>query len=704
MKNRISVLRMYPIKLCFTILIFVTGVFHAVAQEQSLSGGEVEGLVHWTENGMVVFVSNAALSSEHPQQGRVEAIVLRRTGESGEFKEITRMGSAESADEFVERAGEQLTDTLMSSTGSENEEQLWEYVKANPQVDAYGFLGFEPEFWRAMGTAYFDTETSDFEDGEKIEYEIRYVMADESVSENTIRGSAIVGEEPDILKPIVFDRIERENVVGGKWASPISGSEDALFANVYRQDDLEGDFRKLDDKVMARRTEDSLLVYQWQEDVEPEHTYRYMVEPIDIVGNPGPMSDTLTVISVDFEKLPLIKNVSAVDTTSGIHLSWDPVPNKSYITGVEIRRSRNSATDYIIMDTLSVRQTEYLDTRLVPNIPYYYEFRVVTVRDRTEQPSGVASASFRNNSLPPSPPNNLRAEQEENGIRLSWDANPEADMFGYYVYRGTSRYDSMAVISKAIKDSTTFFDDSEELNGRTNYVYAVKSINVSELQSELSESVVIRPDRTVRPPAPVGISGYAEQNRVRLSWQDVKERDGAVDGYFVYRGREPVTERTEAIGGSETAEINGYEQMNEELLTANAFDDPSVSPGETYYYAVTTVDVYGEESLLSNSSSFTTATSALLPPSQLSARSISDGVEIRWNSTLQNGATGYRVYRRTRGSERAEPVTTLGAGTTRFLDENVQTGDFYWYSVSILGESDESERSEEKAVRIDTNP
>jgi fibronectin type 3 domain-containing protein len=614
------------------------------------------------------------------------------------------MSRASSADEFVERAGEQLTDTLMSDTGSENEEQLWEYVKANPQVDAYGFLGFEPEFWRAMGTAYFDTETSDFEDGEKIEYEIRYVMADGSVSENSIRGFAVVGEEPDILKPIVFDRIERENVVGGKWASPISGSEDALFANVYRQDDLEGDFRKLDDKVMARRTEDSLLVYQWQEDVEPEHTYRYMVEPVDIVGNPGPMSDTLTVISVDFEKLPLIKNVSAVDTTSGIHLSWDPVPNKSYITGVEIRRSRNSATDYIIMDTLSVRQTEYLDTRLVPNIPYYYEFRVVTVRDRTEQPSGVASASFRNNSLPPSPPNNLQAEQEGDGIRLSWDANPEPDMFGYYVYRGTSRYDSMAVISKAIKDSTTFFDNSEELNGRTNYVYAVKSMNVSELQSELSETVVIRPDRTVRPPAPVGISGYAEQNRVRLSWQDVRERDSAVEGYLVYRGNEPITNRTETESGSVTAEKNGYEKLSGEMVTANAFDDPSVSPGETYYYAVTSVDVYGEESLLSNVSAFSTASTDLLPPSQVSARNVGEGVEIRWNSTMQNGASGYKVYRRARGSDVAESVATLGTGTTQYLDEDVQPGDFYWYSVSILGESAESERSEEKSVRIDANP
>jgi fibronectin type 3 domain-containing protein len=277
-------------------------------------------------------------------------------------------------------------------------------------------------------------------------------------------------------------------------------------------------------------------------------------------------------------------------------------------------------------------------------------------------------------------------------------------MFGYYVYRGTSRYDSMAVISKAIRDTTTFFDDSEELNGRSNYIYAVKSVNVSELQSELSNQVVIRPNRVVRPPAPVGIEGYAERNRIRLSWQDVRERDSAVEGYYVYRGREPITGRAEAESGSDTAEKNGFERLNEEMISANAFDDLSVTSGETYYYAVTSVDLYGKESLLSNTSVFTTAAGSLLPPTQVSARNISDGVEIRWNATMQNGASGYRVYRRTRGDQRAEPLATLETGTTRYVDQNVQSGDFYWYSVSILGESAESDRSEERSVRIDANP
>ena len=692
---------MYEHRMGFWFLAFASFLIGASgALAQNLSVNEVDGLVHWSEQGMVVFVSNAALSVENPQQGRTEAIVYRKTEDEDEFVEIARMSRAASAEEFTERAGGQLTDSLMSSTESENLDELWEYIKANPAVDGYGFLGFEPSFWRAMGTAYFDTETTGYDFGTEVEYEIHYVMENGTVSDYRVRGSEIAGSEPEILQPAVFDRLERENVVGGKWASPISGSEDALFANVYRQENLEGEFEKLEDKVMARRTEDSLLVYQWQEEVQTEHTYRYMVEPLDIVGNPGPMSDTLTVISVDFENLPLIKNVATVDTTSGIHLSWDPVPNKSYITGVEIRRSRNSAGDYIIMDTLSVRQTEYLDTRLVPNIPYYYEFRVVTVRDRTEQPSGVASASFRNNTLPPSPPNNLRAEQEEDGIRLRWNANPEPDLFGYYVYRGTSRYDSMAVISKAIKDTTTFFDDSEELNGRTNYVYAVKSINVSELQSELSNQVIIRPDRVVRPPAPVGIEGYAEQNRIRLSWQDVKERDRAVKGYHLYRGTEPPGSYDLEISGSEAAAKSGFERQNDALLESNYFDDLSVQSGVRYYYSVSTVDQYGRESELSNTAQFTAELSALIPPSQVSVRNVNGGVELRWSQTQQSGAEQFHLYRRSRGDDSPERIATFSLDETQYLDSNAQPGNLYWYSVSVAGSSRESDRSSEQSVRV----
>lgn len=659
-----------------------------------------ENLVNWSPEGMIVFASNAGLSEEFPQSGRVEAVVYRKLSEEGEYEEIARLQAPETVDELNERANQTFLDRLMEETNSSSEEELFNFVRSNSAIETYGFIGFDPQLWRVLGTAYFDKETLNFEHGQQVWYQIRYEMEDGSQSGEVLEGSDTVRNSPDILAPQSIDRMERDSLVTATWASPIEGSEDAYFARVYQQTG-DDEFTMLEDRIMGRRNADSLIVYQYEQVAEPENAYRFFIEPIDVVGNPGPHSDTLTVISVDFENLPLLGEVEAKDTTAGIHLSWEEIPQKPYLTGIEIRRSRDARRNFITLDTLSIQTTEYLDTQLVPNRSYYYEFRIVTMRDRNELPSAVASASFTNEMLPPTPPTGLTAQNEEDGVRLNWDPVATNDLFAYYVYRGTSRYDSLVVASPAIKDTTTFFDDNPILSGRTNYVYAVKAVSLSEMESELSNMVTIRPDRIVRPPAPVGIEGYAEQSRVRLFWSDQAERDQAVQGYNLYRSDSPM----EIIPDSATASIQsdqtGFERVNDSLITTTSFDDINVESGQTYYYLLSSVDVFDVESLMSNTASFTPSAPALRPPSRVSVRSVSTGVELRWNQTLQDGAMGYRVYRRARGESDATAVGMNQLEETRFTDENVSEGELYWYSVSVIGENAESEASSEESVRVD---
>lgn len=322
------------------------------------------------------------------------------------------------------------------------------------------------------------------------------------------------------------------------------------------------------------------------------------------------------------------------------------------------------------------------------------------MRDRTELPSGVATASYES-TLPPSPPAGLTAVQENEGIRLNWDSVEEPNLYAYYVYRGTSRYDSLAVVSPAIQDTTTFFDNAEQLHGRTNYVYAVKAVSNNELESDLSNTVTIRPDRIVRPPAPVGIEGYAEQSRVRLFWSDQTERDQAVEGYHLYRSESPMEITPDSAAASIQAEQAGFERVNDSLITTTSFDDINVESGQTYYYSLSSVDVFDVESLMSNTARFTPSAPALRPPSQVSVRTVSNGVELRWNETLQDGASGYRVYRRSRGENSSTPIGMNNLTETIFLDQNVSEGELYWYSISVVGDGTESNTSSEQSVRVD---
>ncbi|NBC02660.1 MAG: hypothetical protein GVY20_03045, partial [Bacteroidetes bacterium] len=671
----------------------------SVVQAQEI-GQEIDDPVRWSPNGMVVFASTVAFSPQSPQNGFVESVIYRRIGSEGSFEEISRLQRAETFDEFAERGESDLIETFLDESDFENEDELWEFIQQHAYLEDYLFVAFEPDLWRALGLVYTDEETTELTDGTTVYYQVRYVREDGTESDVQVEGSEVVGSEPSILKPRLQTRVEEDSLVGATWESPLPGSEDAFFSRVYIQSDEDEDFRPLNDLLMASHIpEDSTVTYQWRMATEPEVAHKLFIEPIDILGNPGPRSDTLTVISVDFENLPLFGDITAKDTTSGIHLSWKQIPQKPYLTGIEVQRSRDARQNFIVLDTLSIAATEYLDTQLVPNRSYYYEFRVVTMRARTELPSGVASASFES-TLPPSPPAGLTAVQENEGIRLNWDSVEEPNLYAYYVYRGTSRYDSLAVVSPAIQDTTTFFDNSEQLSGRTNYVYAVKAVSNNELESDLSNTVAVRPNRIVRPPAPVGIEGYAEQSRVRLFWSDQSERDQAVEGYHLYRSESPMEITPDSAEASIQAEQAGFERINDSLITTTSFDDINVESGQTYYYSLSSVDVFEVESLMSNTARFTPTQPALRPPSQVSVRTVSNGVELRWNETLQDGASGYRIYRRVRGETEPTAIGLNNVEETIFRDENVSGGELYWYSVSVIGEDAESEASSEESVRV----
>lgn len=655
----------------------------------------LEDHVYWTPEGMIVIVNDAALSPEVPVDGLIEAVVYRKLEDQSSYTEVGRLQRAGSWKEFVERGSYRLVEALMSATRIDTEMELWEFIQQNPRARDYGFIYYERDFQKAFGLIFVDKETSDLPEGEEVSYRMTYVMENGEESDERYSGSEIVGKMPNILAPRSINFVESENIVGGQWASPIEGSEDAFFANIYRQIGAGSDFELLPNRLMANRNEEEgIITYSWEESAEPEEWYRFFVEPIDFIGNTGPRSDTLQVISVNFDNIPLMNEVEISEDPSGIRMYWQPIDYKPYLTGIEIRRSRDARSGFVTLDTLDVTATEFVDSKVVPNQTYYYEFRVVTMRAAVDFPSAVTSGSFENKEMPPSIPSGLKAMHEGENIRLHWNSVEEPDLYAYYVYRSTSRYDSLVVASRAITDSTTFLDTDEILDGRTNYTYAVKAVNMSGLESELSNFEVIRPSRLVRPMAPVGVSGYAEYNRVRISWRDVQRRDDAVIGYHVYRSPQPV----ESISTYDLPDK--VERLTETLITTTAFDDVDVETGQQYYYAISSVDMFNVESELSPFSKFTITRPPLLAPSQVSVRAINGQIEIRWNRTHQNSVSGYFVYRRTGDQTEPEVVADLGLDETTFIDSNALPGTLYWYSVSILDGDDESSRSREQSVRF----
>jgi len=115
---------------------------------------------------------------------------------------------------------------------------------------------------------------------------------------------------------------------------------------------------------------------------------------------------------------------------------------------------------------------------------------------------------------------------------------------------------------------------------RTYGARQLDSIRIDSLRITYNDS---NPVDTIPPDAPAGLTAVAGDNTVALSWFDNAEPDLA--GYAVYRSVQAVGPFDVITGG---------------LLTEPTYTDTTAVNGVTYYYAVTAVDIYNNESDLGN--------------------------------------------------------------------------------------------------------
>lgn len=601
--------------------------------------------------GIYLFVSGEALHPEQPtQEGVVEARVLRTIEDENDFEEIGMLKRADNYEDFVDIVGENFISEIRQTTDFQKPDSLWNYLSSNRILREYGFLNYNLDFLIAMGGTYLDKEVKQ---NNFYRYRVEYLDSDGNVVKSETSEAVSPGEKPDISKPQLVSIDEQDTTITVKWKGDFKPNSQAFFGRVYKKADGQDRFRAVDELIFAANS-DTGVVYKFSDnDLEPEKAFQYYVEPLNFVRQPGPASDTVTAYSIDFANLPLMGQVSAKDTGGGIFLSWEKIPQKPYLTGIQIQRSRHSDSGYVGLDTVDIGKTTYLDDRLVAYVTYHYSFKILSIRENDAPPSAYTSAAYKNKSAPPDAPRDLTAEQDGENIRLNWEKSASPNIYAYYVYRGISSADSLEVVSPALRDTTTFLDTTDFLDGRTNYTYGVKAVNYNKLRSDFSSFVTIRPNRKVIPSVPFGISGYVDGSRIRLNWKDMQSFDNAVTGYNLYRRTSSkIGEFRNKPPASKTADTLGFTKVNTNPIQKTYYDDNQINRGENYQYAISTVDEFGVESELSQISEFTIRELPLDAPSRVSGRT-------------------------------------------------VESGEFYFYSVSTISSGRESERSEETGVKAE---
>ena len=179
---------------------------------------------------------------------------------------------------------------------------------------------------------------------------------------------------------------------------------------------------------------------------------------------------------------------------------------------------------------------------------------------------------------PPGPPAAPVVTLGQDAIAIEWKAAERAS--AYRVFRGADPNGPFDEIGRT--QETTFRDP--DFQWKHHYYYLVRSYGRSatgEVEGPDSSLVDVFTQDTFPPRAPLELRTVVTANSVELSWQPNTEEDLA--GYRVWRA---------VTSGDAVA-------LHDELLPSPAYSDQSVEPGQPYRYAISAVDLEGNESELS---------------------------------------------------------------------------------------------------------
>jgi prepilin-type N-terminal cleavage/methylation domain-containing protein len=215
--------------------------------------------------------------------------------------------------------------------------------------------------------------------------------------------------------------------------------------------------------------------------------------------------------------------------------------------------------------------------------------------------------------IPPPNPNATGRDKSIGPIDIEWDDNPEGDLVGYKVYRGTSLTNGTAVCPPNATDPPTpgmhscvdTAPPAYNKNSTLYYgVYAYDQDTTGAVRQGALSYVEVNLAQNTAPKAPTSLAAAAASGGVAVTWTNPPSpfdpnAGDTIDSYRVYR-------RAAAASGAWTYadRINpdGYDSMT-------AFCNGSISPGAacsftdantggvTHQYMVTSVDTHLRESV-----------------------------------------------------------------------------------------------------------
>jgi fibronectin type 3 domain-containing protein len=236
------------------------------------------------------------------------------------------------------------------------------------------------------------------------------------------------------------------------------------------------------------------------------------------------------------------------------------------------------------------------------NLRYRYAVRMVNAAGQAADFSNYATIKpLFNLSMPPA---GLKAKQSETQIEITWDQptsnvneTTPANVAGYNIYRKSG--ESVSRVNAEPLTAPLYIDRNFQFGA--SYQYMVRSLSLPAGVASLSEAIEsvdsqpfdYTPKDTFPPAPPKPVTIASINSLVSLFWPLNAEPD--VVGYNIYRAEE------------ENAPPDKWIKLNPELYKTASFRDERVQVGKRYFYQITAVDAFGNESVRSETVSETVA-------------------------------------------------------------------------------------------------
>lgn len=297
-------------------------------------------------------------------------------------------------------------------------------------------------------------------------------------------------------------------------------------------------------------------------------TIYYRVVGVTPFGSRGNYSSVVSGIAYpELKAAPMITS-SRFDSLGGADITWEfDDKSEDLISCFNILHSTDEKHYDILASGISSQSRKYNIEKINKHI--YYKVEAKAKQGAYTQSLPVLIQSI--DSVPPAIPKGLKAHIDSLGaVHLSWDANHDADIYGYRLYRGQTKGEELIPITDvAIRE--TYYTDSVSLNNLNDKVYyALTSLDERYNQSEQCQTIEVSKPQTIPPTAPVITKGIAEAGRNIIEW--VSGGETQLAGYIIARTDvdDKTKQRAQRIDNPKTT----------------AYEDNDVESGKTYQYQV----------------------------------------------------------------------------------------------------------------------